>query len=1109
MHMEIIQDADLWSAVLRGNRNAFARIVDRYKSLVCAVTYSITGDIGLSEDVAQETFLVAWKDQRALRDSAKLRPWLCAIARNLSKMAARKRGRDILAAAKPLEKNAAVPHPGPSPAQHAMAREEHQLMWEALEEIPEAYRLVLVLYYREGKSVRQVAECLGVSPEAAKQRLSRGRRMLKERVAAIVEVSLEKTKPTRCFTAAVVGALPGIAVVSAPTTALPFLKQAAPWLPAANPAGLGVLAAILAILLIGAAARQGKNGASPENPSGIVIERSASNTPLVSEEDFEKTQERIPLESEPDTKTARQLNETSGETETDGFATILSALKPGDTPEKAVKGLGPEPLKASLASTKNWGSIGGRIFFPDGRPAAKAWVRATPPSSAKGPDPKEYGGETNEEGWFDIDMPPGGYYLCAGYPGYAGHDAHCSASLRVKAGGDLQTNIYLQKASVVEGKIVELGSGAPLSGFMVITGGGRRAVSNADGSFAFDDLPPWDDTLKAFKEGWSSSFFSWGLGSGHDAQVLLEAKPAAEVCGKVTNRLGIPIPNALVSWCVSGMIPHIQQYAVRTDARGEYHLANLAPHRKNLTFDAEAPGYESRRKRDCVSFTPTERVVRVDFQLDRAPANQNNKTELRQTIRGNVTDQEGNPIANALLNTADSCTKTNNSGAFNLDTAKNNREWLYVFAPGYARTALPLENQRTISVVLEPAHWIGGKVVDPDGLPLARVLVIAGEIRAMTNADGRFVLEDMPAGVVSVRAVTFGDLGPGGTPAELEADREDNVIEVRTPPCHMSGRVLSLTSGKPVERFWVRLTSPLDRQRGDFGRPTRRIWFASEDGTFTVRTQGFFHADARVLVGVPGHEIQTLERVPIQSAARIDFDENTVYVSSFQRATPIQGIVWDEVSGLPIPGVRLSVSDTPVLSSRRLPFSPWSGCVAGRPWQKRTYTSEDGAFRFEPLGIRRGDLILERAGYGRVWMRDHRFFGETDLTMALEAKIQGRAEDAEGRPIPHAELMVHFYEGRQQIWNQSFPADERGGFAFAELAAGTYRIQVSQPRNGMTDWFDVKAGETYTVAWEPPKKKLVGKGDTWSEFSYTPRQTGSTQRTRQTVFLQNAAPPEG
>ena len=61
-------DADLVGATLAGNRDAFGCIVTRYQSLICSLAYSATGSLGQSEDLAQETFITAWKHLGHLRE---------------------------------------------------------------------------------------------------------------------------------------------------------------------------------------------------------------------------------------------------------------------------------------------------------------------------------------------------------------------------------------------------------------------------------------------------------------------------------------------------------------------------------------------------------------------------------------------------------------------------------------------------------------------------------------------------------------------------------------------------------------------------------------------------------------------------------------------------------------------------------------------------------------------------------------------------------------------------------------------------------------------------------------------------------------------------------
>ena len=73
-------DTDLVAESRRGNREAFGRIVRRYQGMVAGVIYSVCGDLHRSEDLAQDTFLSAWKSLSGISDGEKLAPG-CARSR--------------------------------------------------------------------------------------------------------------------------------------------------------------------------------------------------------------------------------------------------------------------------------------------------------------------------------------------------------------------------------------------------------------------------------------------------------------------------------------------------------------------------------------------------------------------------------------------------------------------------------------------------------------------------------------------------------------------------------------------------------------------------------------------------------------------------------------------------------------------------------------------------------------------------------------------------------------------------------------------------------------------------------------------------------------------
>ena len=203
-------DAALAWAAQGGEKRAFVEIVARHQAMVTGVALAILRDFAASEDAAQEAFLTAWKKLGTLREPAKLRPWLARIARTSALMHLRRKGPES-----PLDDTTKEGETTFGPDEAVASREESALVLAALDELPENYRLPLVLFYREEQSVRAVAETLELSEDAVKQRLSRGREMLRARVAGVVDSVLGRTIPTTIFTMTIAAAIGALAAPSA------------------------------------------------------------------------------------------------------------------------------------------------------------------------------------------------------------------------------------------------------------------------------------------------------------------------------------------------------------------------------------------------------------------------------------------------------------------------------------------------------------------------------------------------------------------------------------------------------------------------------------------------------------------------------------------------------------------------------------------------------------------------------------------------------------------------------------------------------------------------------------------------------------------------------
>ncbi|MEM9556539.1 MAG: sigma-70 family RNA polymerase sigma factor [Acidobacteriota bacterium] len=224
--------APLVRAAAAGDAGAFGRLIDASRNAVTAITLAISRDVAASEDIAQEVYLVVWRRLAELRNPASFLPWVRQIARYTARtwrrdrrtLERRIRAADDLAPADAsldglLERAADA---RPDPEARLLDAERDTVVRAALDELPDEAREVLILFYREGRSSRQVARLLGLSDAAARKRLQRARAALTDDVLRRFADVARRSAPGAAFTAAVVAA-----TASAPTAAAAGLAGAA------------------------------------------------------------------------------------------------------------------------------------------------------------------------------------------------------------------------------------------------------------------------------------------------------------------------------------------------------------------------------------------------------------------------------------------------------------------------------------------------------------------------------------------------------------------------------------------------------------------------------------------------------------------------------------------------------------------------------------------------------------------------------------------------------------------------------------------------------------------------------------------------------------------
>jgi RNA polymerase sigma-70 factor (ECF subfamily) len=195
-------DAETIHQVLNGNTAMFELLMRRYNERVYRAARSIVRDEQEAEDVMQQAYMNAFTHLRQFNGSARFSTWLTKIAINDALARVRRRGRyepfdDDLSNVEPLM----FSNPAPSPERQAFAGELRGLLEGAIDALPDGMREVFMLREVEGLSTSEVAECLGVSEDVVKTRLSRGRaalrRLLLERTGASAPEAFRFYRP-RC-----------------------------------------------------------------------------------------------------------------------------------------------------------------------------------------------------------------------------------------------------------------------------------------------------------------------------------------------------------------------------------------------------------------------------------------------------------------------------------------------------------------------------------------------------------------------------------------------------------------------------------------------------------------------------------------------------------------------------------------------------------------------------------------------------------------------------------------------------------------------------------------------------------------------------------------------
>ena len=179
---ELIRDASA------GDRQAFGRLVSLYQDQIFRFLVRTLGSQSDAQDVAQNTFLLAWRKLGQFRGDAKLSTWLTQIAVNQAASYRRKRKAksfaDTLSSHDGEERPVSVSDSHePAPSSRAETEERDQIVQDALGRLSDEHREVLILKEFQDHDYREIATIVGCPVGTVRSRLHRARTELAELLA--------------------------------------------------------------------------------------------------------------------------------------------------------------------------------------------------------------------------------------------------------------------------------------------------------------------------------------------------------------------------------------------------------------------------------------------------------------------------------------------------------------------------------------------------------------------------------------------------------------------------------------------------------------------------------------------------------------------------------------------------------------------------------------------------------------------------------------------------------------------------------------------------------------------------------------------------------------
>lgn len=642
-----------------------------------------------------------------------------------------------------------------------------------------------------------------------------------------------------------------------------------------------------------------------------------------------------------------------------------------------------------------------------------------------------------------------------------------------------------QRGRTLEFRVVDRATGNAMAGVPLIVGidrGRSDAKTDESGRFVIREIPPTMKsglTVWAKMDGFVPKEVTWwndAANSKLPETFTLQMERATTIGGEIRNEEGAPIAKATVFVRADGgqgdgvPVNDVFDYPCETDAQGRW-KCDVVPADAHVGTRLAHPDYVSDENYHSTPEPPPERLRdRTAVMVLKRGA----------TLTGTVRDVSGRPIPNASVKLGTDrfgspqppSTVTDGQGRYRFQVLPGSHV-LTVQVFGYApelRHLASVQAREQVDFRLEPPRTLAGRVVDPQGRPVAGAYIGADtwrgyrtlEARVQSSADGRFRWEGAPADEVLMNILKSGCMAIHHRP--LTASAKEITITL-SPLLRVHGSVVDAETGRPVEAFTVVPGVLIGDSKPFWNYREAR---SEKDGRYQITFD-----DPRT----PHVRIEAKGYKPATSRPFQNDEGDQVFDFKLQKSATIAGAV-RLPDGTPLAGADV------ILVTRGLEPTINNGRITQRDRNPLVATGPDGRFELPAQEEDFSIAVFHDRGFAE---RSAKQLAQDPLiTVQPWGRIVGTFRTG-ARPAPRTPvgadrrdqaigMSVYLY------YLHSATTDDLGRFTFDRVPPGEFYVApvLQEPRglstsmgNGVT--INVRPGETERVKLGETGRPVVGK----------------------------------